>query len=724
MTAWTVVLTVSLAMPVLTPWMRVTIPRSGPPLRVETAAWIDIPPIILSTPAVSPETPAAQKLQPAAAKAMPARSPDWRLIATGIYLLAASILLLRLLIGLVAVRPIIRTAYPVKLPSAPAADVRVSGNVVMPVTFGSTILLPSGYKAWSKRKLQAVLWHEGSHVAHGDFYVLLLAGIHRAIFWFNPFAWWLSAQLARLAEMIGDDTAIERLGDRYYYADILLDMAKTARHLPAGLAMARSSIVPWRIERILASAAAPVRIKRRQRLLTVAMLMPLSALSAVTVVQKFRPQLTSLTAPVSDTLSGVGLTELDRYAGQFEIGAISVLTVTRHGDQLSARLTGQPELRLIASGSREFTDEFGDVSVTFVLGAEGPAAELLLRDRNNGLRRGTRTDAAIAAEIEDAFQRRIAAAPDRFRDQAPMPGSEAALRQTIEGLRRGDLDFEGMSPRLAGKLRKQLVYLHKNLVLLGAIESISFRGVGPGGYDVYGVKFAKGSAEFRIDLTTGGMLEDIAFRPQGDATKGEVALCALELALKSSHDTIPIRLSLTNRSGGAIRLFWLNSGGRRVPHATLDDNASMYFGASTGQPWVITDLAGQCREVLLPGQTTRFHVVGPPHPDGSPALSAAQRTSPVSGSSEALKGYIEGLRQGNPGYERMVPEVAAATRQLLSRRQSMLAMFGGLQSMTFRGVSASGNDIYQVQFANGPAEWQIGLLNDGQIGSIELGPQF
>jgi len=35
---------------------------------------------------------------------------------------------------------------------------------------------------------------------------------------------------------------------------------------------------------------------------------------------------------------------------------------------------------------------------------------------------------------------------------------------------------------------------------LGAVEQIFFRGVGPGGYDIYGVRFAKGSAEIRLLL--------------------------------------------------------------------------------------------------------------------------------------------------------------------------------------------------------------------------------
>jgi hypothetical protein len=89
-----------------------------------------------------------------------------------------------------------------------------------------------------------------------------------------------------------------------------------------------------------------------------------------------------------------------------------------------------------------------------------------------------------------------------------------------------------------------------------------------------------------------------------------------------------------------------------------------------------------------------------------------------------LRRHIEDIRGGAPAYDWMTPEAAARTRQLLSRRQTILAKLGGLEAMTFQGVSPSGNDIYKIQFANGATEWHIGLLDDGRIGSIELGPQF
>jgi len=39
-------------------------------------------------------------------------------------------------------------------------------------------------------------------------------------------------------------------------------------------------------------------------------------------------------------------------------------------------------------------------------------------------------------------------------------------------------------------------------------------------------------------------------------------------------------------------------------------------------------------------------------------------------------------------------------------------------------VSPLGSDIYFVQFANGSAEWRIGLVKQGRIGRIALGPQY
>ena len=72
----------------------------------------------------------------------------------------------------------------------------------------------------------------------------------------------------------------------------------------------------------------------------------------------------------------------------------------------------------------------------------------------------------------------------------------------------------------------------------------------------------------------------------------------------------------------------------------------------------------------------------------------------------------------------MTSEVAAQTRQQLPFNQAILSRLGALRSVTFRAVSAMGSDVYIAHFANGSAEWRIGLVKDGTIGRIALGPQY
>ena len=46
----------------------------------------------------------------------------------------------------------------------------------------------------------------------------------------------------------------------------------------------------------------------------------------------------------------------------------------------------------------------------------------------------------------------------------------------------------------------------------GEVQSMSFTGVGPGGADIYLVKFEKGALEYRIWLTPDGKIDHTNFR--------------------------------------------------------------------------------------------------------------------------------------------------------------------------------------------------------------------
>lgn len=178
---------------------------------------------------------------------------DWKTIVGGVYLAGVAILLIRLLLGLLGSRRIAASAEVISTryflrkdeiedaSNSAALDLlstrsrfgglnnpprlKESAALSVPATIGlrqPIILLPSGWRTWTREKLEAVLAHEISHVARRDALTQLLSLLHRAIFWFSPVAWWLDRQLTELAEQASDEAALAGGADRTLYAETLL----------------------------------------------------------------------------------------------------------------------------------------------------------------------------------------------------------------------------------------------------------------------------------------------------------------------------------------------------------------------------------------------------------------------------------------------------------------------------------------------------------------------
>jgi hypothetical protein len=101
----------------------------------------------------------------------------------------------------------------------------------------------------------------------------------------------------------------------------------------------------------------------------------------------------------------------------------------------------------------------------------------------------------------------------RFKEQKPAAGSEAAVRRMIDELIAGKPNYDLMSPGLAEATRQQLSGIQSTFAGFGALQSVTFKGVGPGGADIYQVKFDKGSIDYRIWLAPDGKVESANFRP-------------------------------------------------------------------------------------------------------------------------------------------------------------------------------------------------------------------
>jgi beta-lactamase regulating signal transducer with metallopeptidase domain len=213
------------------------------------------------------------------------------------YCTVAAVLSLRLCAGVGFALRLRDQAERVIFPFDPELDVRISSRIATPVTIGSSVLLPRGHIAWDEATLRIVLSHERAHVRQSDFYVHVLAGLHCAFFWFNPFSWWLQRQLSELGEALSDCAAVGQAESRASYAETLLEFATRARAPFAGVAMASSSNLTPRIERLLSDKGFERSFAVKHRLPYVAAGVVITAMIAATSMVRVQA------APTTQTLS-------------------------------------------------------------------------------------------------------------------------------------------------------------------------------------------------------------------------------------------------------------------------------------------------------------------------------------------------------------------------------------------------------------------------------------
>jgi hypothetical protein len=201
---------------------------------------------------------------------------------------------------------------------------------------------------------------------------------------------------------------------------------------------------------------------------------------------------------------------LERYVGAYQLALGINLLITLENNQLFSQLTGQAAFPIFPESETMFFLKVVDSQIEFPKeDIRGKKGQLTIH-QNGRDNPAKRLDDAEAKRIADS----AAASAKRFKDQTPAPGSEAALRKMIEDTRLGKPDYLQMSPGLAAATRQQLPQLQASLAQAGALQSLTFKGVGPGGADIYSAKFENGSMEYRIWLGPDGKVESASVRPQ------------------------------------------------------------------------------------------------------------------------------------------------------------------------------------------------------------------
>jgi TonB family protein len=235
-----------------------------------------------------------------------------------------------------------RTATALSLGMDADLDVRASSRVSSPVTVFSTVLVPLDFEQWPTAARHLAIEHERAHIEAKDFYVQGLAHIHRNLFWFNPFAWWLASRLSLLSEHVSDDAATEHTEERTTYARLLLSLVQRTGPSSPLVPMVRANSLGPRIERILREPA-PARIHRGKSLLLICAMLPI--ISSVAAVRTA----TDIVLPRSNPLKPLSIPTYPPASRR--IGEHGTVVLKLHvledgsvGDAVIDRSSGHPDL--------------------------------------------------------------------------------------------------------------------------------------------------------------------------------------------------------------------------------------------------------------------------------------------------------------------------------------------------------------------------------------------
>jgi hypothetical protein len=201
---------------------------------------------------------------------------------------------------------------------------------------------------------------------------------------------------------------------------------------------------------------------------------------------------------------------LARYVGLYRMPGGADMAITLDGNQLLSKLGNQNAIPIFAESETMFFPKVVNAKLEFGgKDAQGRPTQLTLHQNGQDqvAKRLSDAEAKQAADFDAARQKHI-------KDQTVTPGSEAALRGLIEGLLSGQPNYDLLAPGLANATRQQLSQLQSMVKPRGSVQSLTFKGVGPAGADIFDVKFEKGVFEYRVLLNadgkiTGGQLNGV-----------------------------------------------------------------------------------------------------------------------------------------------------------------------------------------------------------------------
>ena len=197
----------------------------------------------------------------------------------------------------------------------------MSDQVTAPMTWGvfrPVILFPVGAESWPEHRRRIVLAHELAHIRRHDVLFRILSRMACAFYWINPLVWITAHRLRDESEFACDDLVLSMGTRRVTYAEVLLEVARSAgvskqAAFPA-IQMARRSELEGRIRAVLDPDRKRTPLGRKT-----ARVVWGAALCVVLALAAFRPApapLAGRSAPneIESAAARGGICEQDRWA--------------------------------------------------------------------------------------------------------------------------------------------------------------------------------------------------------------------------------------------------------------------------------------------------------------------------------------------------------------------------------------------------------------------------
>lgn len=381
------------------------------------------------------------------------------------------------------------------------ADVFVAPDVG-PAVVGflqPTIVVPAWLLQSAPHTQASVMAHERAHLDANDPQLFTIALCLLVFMPWNLPLWWQLRRLRHAIEVDCDARVLSGGTDAADYGETLIAVGeRQSGYIGAVAAMSESpSLLEQRI-RIMVSK--PARFWR----ITSTALGCLS-LALVAVAAQVSPPNAQSAASTEAATIALDANVLEGYTGQYKLGDAAVMTVTRTGTQLRAKLTGQPALEIYPQSPTHFFYKAVQADLDFTI--SGATATAVTLNQNGRSITMPRIDAATAQLVESALSARV-------QRNLPSPGTETAVRNFIQRREAGlPVQYETMSPALANAVKEQLPQMEQYRASLGKLQSIQFQGVGTQGYDTYTAKFENGSVIYSIQLDQNGIITGMAVRP-------------------------------------------------------------------------------------------------------------------------------------------------------------------------------------------------------------------